>query len=316
MSISVPMAFVLGAGLAGMLTIVIVRRRRAASEVIVAVTGVTITAPEFYHRLEIKAGPQVLNQLLEEELLLQFARKRKLFPSDAAVRARMLILRQQPGVADTAPRMHITERDVERESRLELAKEALFGENVIVTDADARNYYRAQTDTHNPGAIYYIPETAQLFAISAGSEQQARQAYQALRHGLAFTEAVHQYSQDETAGDGGRMPPVMRGRTRFAQDPALESAIFQLQPGELLGPRKFLGAWIVLKSDGVTSAHTVPYESVRKECMERARLNLGASANTGRVQVNYSEFRKTAPIQVFWEQYYYDLTAKPVRARR
>src|SRR5437660_435812 len=56
-------------------------RRRASAEVIVTIDGQSISAPAFYHRLEIVTRRTAIDQLVREALELKLAESRGLLPS-------------------------------------------------------------------------------------------------------------------------------------------------------------------------------------------------------------------------------------------
>lgn len=303
-------AFILGGGVSAVSTWLVLKNRRAAQEVVAAVAGERITAPDFYHRMELEVGPQVLNRIVEEDLVLRFAASHHIVLSDPQVRARITELKQTPRYQNNVAKSHITDQDLERQARVALATEQLYSQGVAVTDRDARAYYAAQIDPRNPSARFYTPEQVRLSIITANSEALALTAHQEIQHGASFAEVERRLSQDRTAGEGGRMFPILRGRSRFAADAALENQLFHLKPGEMLGPRKVLGAWLIFKSDGVEPASAIPFEKVREQCRAGAQLALARKEKTDRLRAEFEEFRKNSRIQVFWQQYYYDLAGR------
>src|SRR5258708_7092813 len=75
---------IVGAGLGALL----IRQRYRSHDVVVAVNGKIITKDEFFTRLQKQGGAVVLRQMVNEELVLQYAAKKGLLPTDSAVNAR------------------------------------------------------------------------------------------------------------------------------------------------------------------------------------------------------------------------------------
>jgi parvulin-like peptidyl-prolyl isomerase len=304
--ILVPIAFLLG----GAATFAIMKQRRASSEVVLAVKGVTITSPEFLHRMEIQNGGQTLNAMVQEELTLQFAAKKGLLPSDAKVQERIKQMKLQPNFEDQVQQRHMTAEDIYRQARVQLASEALYTQNIQVTEQEAQDFYKANIDTTKPQSIFYIPEVAHLSVVTNTLEAEARKALQELRSGKSFAQVAKDHSLDRTRLDGGKMQAVLRGRTLFARDKDLETRIFTTPPGSIIGPLRFVDNWWIIRVDSVDPARTIPYEAVKENCMAAAKYIKATKMNQPALEKEFGDFRAKANIQVFWEKYFYDLTGQ------
>ena len=287
--------------------VVVMKQRHASQEVLAVVRGTKITAPDFHRRLEIEAGPQVLRKMVAEELTLQFARQQGVYPTDPAVAARIKQAQQRGELSPQMLRNHATSDDLARMFRVQMAEAALFEDNVTVTDQDARSYYRHESDPANPTARFYTPETALIELIITSTEGTGRKALAALGAGKPFAQVARQFSQDLSARSGGAVAPVHRGRFRGRAVPGLEDAIFSLNSGDQFGPRLFGGGWWIVRCREKTPAAVQPFEKVSAECREGAKMLRGLTSNKARVVSEYDKFRLAVPIQVFWDQYVYDL---------
>ena len=298
-----PLALALGFG-GG---VFVMKQRQASREVIVAVGGARITADDFHRRLESEAGPQMLRKMVNEELTLQYARRQGVSPSDKVVAARMAEAQKSPEFNQYLFRTHQTTEDVAKSFRVKLAETALFETNVSVTDADVLEYYRHETDPANPIARFYTPDTATVSIILTSTEQAGHRAAEAIAGGKDFAAVARQCSQDNSAATGGNVAPIHRGRFRGRAIPGLEQAIFSLNAGEQFGPRLFGRAWWIVRCREKDLATTRPLASVRELCMEGARVRKGVAARKTQIQDDYNKFKRAASLQVFWEQYHYDL---------
>lgn len=290
---------------------VVMKQRRGASDTIVAVRGVPITQQNFFHRMETQVGGATLNQLVSEQLILQYVHEKHISLPYPEVQARAKQIMQQPGFQTAMTERHLTVPDVEQMARVALAKEALFGADVTVSEDEVKAYYRLQSDPNNPRAPYYFPESAHIAVIATFDEGQIRKAYRELLAGKPIADAAKTYSTDKSGANGGSVPPVLRGRSFLSSDPDLEKAVFALEPGEMTPPKKSGNHWYIILCHDQDPARTTPFAEVKEQCEREVKVIKAAKTNLTQVAADFAKFRKKANIQIFWEQYYYDLFGKP-----
>jgi len=308
MTILVSVAIGLGAGIAIMV------QRQASQDLVVAVRGSRITAHDFYHRLEIEAGPSVLRKMVDEELTLQYARRLGVYPTDKVVKDRLHEIEESRDINHYLTQTHQTAEDLNHSVRVKLSQTALFEKNVTITDADVATYYHDETNPANPNARFYAPETATISLILTRTKEAGDQALAEIKKGLPFAAVAKKYSQDYSAPSGGEVPPIHRGRMRGRSIPGLEQAIFALDPGEQFGPRLFNGAWWIVRCRDKSPAITQSFDRVKELCREGARVRKGVSRNAARIQADFLKYRHDSPVQVFWDKYLYDVTQSDRRA--
>ena len=293
----------------------IVNQRRNADEIVVAFRGTKITAQDFHHRLETLSGTEALNAMVTEALEVDFARSRKVLPAEWEVEARVQQVSARPEFDRFASAHHYSAADIHAAAVRDLVYEKLFGSS-DVTEAEARNYYRQQSDPRNPAAKFYKPETVQIAVIVTATEAKARQALAELSDGKPFAQVAEKYSQDRSAMNGGVFPAVLRGRTRVRTVPGLEERIFRLRIGETTGVEKIMGAWWIIRCMDKTDAATVPFDQVREQCRTGARLAKGRQAGAAQVEADFEAFaRDNAPL-VLWEPYAPDVSGRKRRLLR
>lgn len=274
-----------------------------AEGVVVAVNGATLNQKELNHRLELTAGKQVVQQWIAEQTLLEFARKKGVYPGDSAVETEWKKLTKQPHFAQTLAAQGETEQDVKRTLRLQLAREAIAAQDIQVTPAEAESYYRANIDPKNPRARFYTPPTCRISVIVTRKEADAKKARQALNQGEQFAAVASAYSEDASRKNGGELAPILRGRTNIEKIPGLEDAIFRLNVGDLLGPKRYAGLWWIVRGMDRSPAATAPFEDVEEECLKGARLQKGLARNSHHLQSEQAAFEKSVAIQVFSNRY-------------
>ncbi len=281
----------------------VVRQRFRAKEVVGAINGVPIKDYTLYHYLEKSTGRAVMEQLVQDELALQFAKKKGVPPSDAEVDKRYDKQAKGRDFDLRIANIGWTPEDVRRLLRVRVAQANVVKQGVSVTDAEVRGYYNANINHGNATAQYYTPESVQVAAIVTGKETKARQALRDLNDGVRFDTVVNKYSEDTSRKTGGVLPPVFHGRANLSKLPGLEQTIFAMKIGQQIGPRKFGGAWWVIRCLDHKPETTQPFDSVKDECRDAATLAKGLRLNTARINSEFDEFKKHSTIQMFWDQY-------------
>lgn len=268
-----------------------------------SVNGTEISRKAFEHRLEAASGNAVAQQMLNEQLQLDFARKQGVFPTDAQVQSRYETLSKQPNFAQQLAAGHQTPEDVRRTLQVELARINLLTQGVAVTDADAQAYYRSQVDPHNPAGRYHAPEAIQIAAILTDKEGDIDQARKELASGVSFADAAAKYSKDRSKANGGLLPAIQRGHLDNKKFPGLEDAIYRLQVGQQIDKIKVAGAWWLIRCMGKQPGKMIPYDMVKEECRNGALLSKAVATNGKKVDADFAAFRGAASIVSYSPQY-------------
>ena len=277
----------------------VMRSRAHALDALVSVNGVVIRRADYEARLDAATDGAVLRQMVDEELQTQYARRRGLLPSEAAVQAQYARLSAERGFAGSAAALSLTPDLVRHTLRAGLAREALAAQGVSPTEDQMQDFYRRNADPANLQARFYTPETVAVSVIVTPTEEEGRMARALLDAGVSFADVALQYSHDLSRRRGGTLPPVARGRTRAGRIPGLEPALFALAPGQTSGPDKIGGAWWVIRCLRRTPAAVRPYADVRDDCRTALAAAEG-QARSGRQQdADFARFARGASIRVF-----------------
>lgn len=279
------------------------RYQQRYDRAVLAVNGSVVTREQFLRRLEQVAGAQVARQLVGDELQLQFAEKNGLLPTDAEVQARYDQLRKDRDFAASMSAIGLTRDDLKRQIRVELCRAKVIGRGVTVTDEEVRRFYRTNADPKNPNARFHTPETVRIRVIVTQTEAAGRSALAELRRGEPWSEVVQKYSKDQSRDNDGLVPPMRRGRTRSARVPGMESTIFGLRVGQMIGPVRLAGAWWIIQCLDKTPASTRPFEEVKEEARMGAMVLKGLPANQEQIEADFRVFQREARIQSFVARY-------------
>ncbi|HZT44237.1 MAG TPA: peptidyl-prolyl cis-trans isomerase [Chthonomonadaceae bacterium] len=300
-----PVVLILLALIVGLaIGVLVARQHYKAKNVVAAVNGEVITKDDLFRRMELAVGPQALHEMVGEELQLQFARKMGLAPTDAEVEAAFQRLSQQPHFTERLAASHQTADEIKDHIRIQLASAAVLGKGTHVTEADMRAFYNANIVKNDPRAKFYTPPTITVAVIRTRTEDEADKALHALTTGAAFATVVKDYSIDRgSKANNGVLPTIVRGRTRMSQIPGMEDALFQLQIGSQMGPRKFAGSWWIIRCLDKSAEVIQPFDKVKEDCRTGAMVMKGIPVNARNIQAEFSKFQKSANIQAFWPEY-------------
>ena len=205
---------------------------------VAVVNGEEIKGPEYYRRMEYLPGVGkmvgnsfatappgflTLDQLINERLLLQLAREKGVFPSDAEVQAEIkLATDANPKFIEQYVASGGTQADLEYQVRLELARYKVQTRGVVVTDAEVDQFYKA-----NP-TQFTIPKTVELRVITVETDAAKAAVDADLRAGKAFEDVARDKSIDISKATGGRISP----RPLESLDPDSKAAVEKVKVGQ------------------------------------------------------------------------------------
>ncbi len=272
-------------------------------EIIATVNGSAITRQDLTRRLESASGNAVLQQMIGDEMQLQFARQRGVLPDDAQVKAKYEAAGKQPDFARNLALTHQTPDDVKHAIRLSLINQEALTKNVHVSGDDIQAFYARNVDKTNASARYYHPETVVVAAIISDKEADIDHALHELAAGKAFAHVAQAYSRDTSKANGGLLAPIQRTRFNAKQFPGMEAQLFSLTPGQQVDKVKVAGAWWTIRCIEKSPERTDSFEQVQAECRTGAMLTKGLPANAAALQADFAAFRKAADVKIVSPDY-------------
>ncbi len=307
-----------------MFAVIIPRAGYSAEESVVArVNGVAITAAQVDRAVDEKVPritghgamsesrrqalrTNVLDDLIQEELMVQDAKRLGLSAPASAVEAELVKIRQRfPDAAQyqrALSRSGLSESDVrrgvERYLLVKAATERAVNAKVSVTDASMRAHYDADPSR------FVVPEQAHYRQIlisvdpggSAAQWEAAKQRTAALakqvRGGKSFSELAKAHSQDrDTRDSGGDMGWVHRGQLEREQ----EDVIFGLSPGEVSDPVRTLYGSAIYFLETKKAPRALSWEEVNKPRLADELR----SAETGRARAEWlADLKRRATVEI------------------
>jgi peptidyl-prolyl cis-trans isomerase SurA len=225
---------------------------------------------------------QALNTMIDDLLIRQQVRERKIVVSDEEVEQELKNLMEynkldQQQLTAALANEGKTVDEFRKELKNQIEQRKLFGidiqSKVQIGEKDIENYY--QTQYISGGSNEKIRASHILFTLpencSPKQEQTARakaeQVLKQLRSGVAFTELAKQYSDDPSGTQGGDLGWFRRGDML----PNFEKAAFALKPGAVSDVvRTRFGLHLIMVNERATEGAR-PLDEVRDEI--RARLH-------------------------------------------
>ncbi len=211
----------------------------------------------------------ILDELINNEILLERARKQGLEASDGEVEDKFTEFKS-PYTEDEFQRQMkergVTVDDLKRDLRRQLSIQKLINREVVakisITDQDVNDFYnqnRAQFNVAEPQyRILQIvvtprkdPQVRNRKNDDAATDAEARRKSAALvdrlKNGADFAQLAMDYSEDPTTaatgGDLGYIPESALNQS----DPALKKAVLVLHPGEVSGVITLRDSYRILK---------------------------------------------------------------------
>ena len=254
---------------------------------------------EKYYRSQLGPGGQqpsheeslslllnILDQMINNEILLEKARKLGLEASDGEVEDKFTesksVFTEEEFQRQLKER-GVTVDDLKRDIRRQLSIQKLFNREVVakitITDQDIREYYEQNRAQFNiPEPHYRLaqilvtsrrdPQVRNRSGDDAGSDAEAQRKARALlerlNSGADFGQVAMDYSEDPTtAANGGDMGFIPESALNQS-DPALKRVITSLRPGEISG--------VVVTKDGYRILKLIAREPAGQRNLDDPRI--------------------------------------------
>ena len=268
---------------------------------VVTVNGEDIKASEYYSRMEFLPDIGRLNQgnfvegapgfltierLIEERILVQTAKDKKVYPGDADVNAAWAErLALNPTLEADIASSGLTKDYVLHQIRLELCQFRLQTMGVTITDLEVEKHYK-----ENP-TRFSLVKRFDLSLIAVTTDEEMSKVDAELGKGTAFGAVARSMSQDPSAGRNGawgEIPETMLGE-------AVKKELANAKTGTTTKWVKGEGAWVKFYVHKVMPAEKLALDAKLKSQI-RKDLMLAKGINKNDVSAMLRETRKKAVI--------------------
>lgn len=288
-----------------------------STTIIATVNGEGITQGEFLRRLQRlraqdfitsvnpvavrneSAGALVLNAIINERLILQWATKTKQMPTDEEVKTAAETVRRQPNVVQALASGELNEEILLHEVKVQRAHYNIATTAITVTPAEIEAFYKRNI------ASFTIAERWTLAALRLTRPDNLAKIQVELKAGKAFADVVKTYAEDEaTRKNGGQLGTVAANNLALPEE--IRKAITPLKVGDVTPPVKIdysAGAgkpntpnWWIVKLTAKEPAKTLPFGEV-KEQAERTAI-LEKAGGLKEADRKLTEFRAQSVIRI------------------
>jgi foldase protein PrsA len=263
-AVTIAVLFIL-AGFAG--------RVLAQADVVAAVNSEPITRSALIERLlgQSTLGQGMLEVMIGETLLAQYAKKKGVQVTDQEVQARVAEMRKAQSEADFKESLlanQLTEKGLPVFVRPILLVERLFGDQANVTDEQVRRVYDENKQLFNR------PATVRVRVLETRTEAEAKAARQRVAGGEVFEAVARAVSVHlPTRAGGGLLGPARKEDLEQLFKGAGEAA-FSLKVGEVSQPVKGEDGWWLFKVEASAAAVNPSFDDVKEQIRATMRQNL------------------------------------------
>jgi foldase protein PrsA len=227
------------------------------------VNGEEIPLNAVQNRAMLYHGPFVLQDMVQERLLLQEAKRRGVTVSESEVDARVKSLRDSLGLqSDAAFNRYLRAQRVTSTAFRETARdyvyvEKVLGDAVYVSDDEVQRAYTQFQES------YRRPESASLRLMTFGTEAAAQAAKAELVKGRSFEEVAKATATVPVEkANPGALVLFQRGITRGASK-ELEEAIFAAPLNQVTGPIRVREGVVLLKVEKKLDARQITLDEIK-----------------------------------------------------
>lgn len=269
---------------------------------VASVNGQNITHAELDRKLESSpAAKQALTQMVQQTLLDQYAKDKKVDVSQAEIDKRETEIKAKypPGQFDTMIKQQgYTEQDVQQILKGQIVLEKAVAPQVHVTEADIKAYF----DKNH--AVFDKPEQVKARHILVADLNTANQVVAKLKSGGSWDALAKQYSTDPSSKDkGGELGYFGRGQ----MVPQFQDAAFGAKVGQVVGPVKSPFGYHVIQVEdkkpatkgSLASAHDqIKQQLTAQQQQQQAPIFIQGLRSSAKIAVYDDRFKDAFPAPV------------------
>jgi foldase protein PrsA len=254
-------------------------------EVVAKINDVEITKDEFYSYLLQQNGPEVLEALILEKMIMMEMEANDIEVSDEALQEELNEMKNSYGgeeaFQEAIQYYGFTEASVMNNIKLNLGIEALMEPYIDITEDEVLQYFIQNKEEFDTS------EQVNASHILVDTEEEARDIKQQLDDGGDFAELAAEYSKDASnAQQGGALGFFGKGRMVAP----FEEAAFSMEPGEISDPVQTDFGFHIIRVEDKTEAQETKLEDVSdeiKDILKQEKMNSAYSVWYEDVQEKY-----------------------------
>ncbi len=254
-------------------------------EVVAKINDVEITRDEFYDYLIQQNGPEVLEALILEKMVMMEVEANDVEITEEAIQEELTEMKNSYGGDEAFEEALVyygfTEESVMNNIRLNLGIEALMEPYIDITEDEVLQYFISNKEEFD------TTEQVNASHILVDTEEEAMDIKQQLDEGGDFAELAAEYSKDPSnAGQGGALGFFGRGQMVAP----FEEAAFSMEPGEISEPVQTDFGYHIIRVEEKTEGQEAKLEDVSdeiREILKEEKMNSAYSVWYEDVQEKY-----------------------------
>lgn len=273
------------------------------NRVVAVVNGEQILGAEYYRRMEFlpavgrRVGNQIfeyppglltIEQLITERLILQLAREKGVYPTDAEVQHEIQVaISEQSNLMQNWLDSGRNQAELQYLFRVQVAQFKLQTAGVNITDQEVENFYK-----ENP-PLFTTPRRAKLRIIATRDASKRAVVDQALASGRPFADVAREHSEDVSRAVGGEFGQVALN----ALTEPMRNAINAVRIGQTTEWVTSGSTYMKFLVENISPEEVKPLDDqLRRAIRRRMMIDRGAVRNNW--QRDLMELRRRAVVEI------------------
>lgn len=278
---------------------------------LVSINGAKVSKDEFYARLEKvpvqttsgtkPAGQYVIEQIIGEQLIQQYAKDQGVAPSETQIKKKLDFIKKESGsdLNKLLAQQGTTMEMLKTKITLEQSFINIASKGITISDAKVKDTYNKLLATKN--SPFKTPDQVKISVIVTKSKPNVDKAYQMLGSGLEFaTVAMDKNDDPNIKQRRGMIDWVSISDTRLPKPVII--AAFKLAVGSYSKPFFVQDSWVIVKSEQKKPATVKKYDDVKDMIKEKLAVQEGTAnkdfakklekyTNDAKITINASRYK-------------------------
>ncbi|WP_010285427.1 peptidyl-prolyl cis-trans isomerase [Bacillus timonensis] len=246
-------------------------------EVVATIGKATITRQQWLNELEDRYGKQILEEMIDEEVVRQMAKKYDIALTDDSVDRELTLIKT---MYNTIDHEKINDEHWKEQIELSILLEELLTKDAVIPEEDMKRFYKENKH------LYEIPKSYHISHIVVKSKEAADQVREELGNGSSFSALAMEKSIDEFSANRGGELGFVNEDNGYAPENYLKVAE-KLKPNEWSEPIQVDNGYAVIILHEVIDAVTYSYDDVKDQIKR---------------QIAIDQMNGTISVEPFWKE--------------
>ncbi len=283
-------------------------------KVVAKVNGQPITKEEYYKRLERvavpvmvggrpvqqEAGILVLNDLINEKIIQELAKKENVTPTEEQIDYKWNLLKKSGNLARLTRTSGYTEEEIRKQIAAQQAFINVATKGIKITDEEVKKFFES-----NPQQ-FKQPERVQVRIITTEKKERIEKAADLLKKNIPFDTVARDIADNPADRQAGGIQLVLFKGMKMPNVPPevlnkLVEVGFKTKKGQTSPPFLLQGRWVILKTEDILPAVNQTLPEMKQ--FIRENLALAKAQQENKFPKKLAEFDKKAEVVIEIERY-------------